>query len=208
MSYSYEDEASEIRQKNRLKRRMKKIKYSIIILFILLIGSCSAITHKFGPYKGKVVDLETGEPLEGAVVLMRFRTDGFEGSGTYAGAVETLTDSDGEFNISAKRVFVFHFLNQWNPNGYVTIFKPGYGVYPGHIKALPRFEIGGTLPENYYVTIRLPKLETMEERSRNLDHHELMPSIPDRKMRNLLKLRSQELVNLGFGPLPSKRLGE
>jgi hypothetical protein len=189
--------------KKKLSRK-KVIKYSFFILFAGFIVSISAITHKFGPYMGQVVDLETGTPLAGVVVLMRFGTDGIEGSDAYAGGVETLTDRNGEFNIPANRVFVFYPVNVWDPNGYVTIFKPGYGAYPGHNDSGPLFMPNGSLPENEYVTIRLPWLKTIEERRRNLDDVMAPASMPDRKMRSLIRLKSQERVTLGFPPIPSE----
>lgn len=183
----------------------KVVTYSVLLLLALFVFGITAIAHKFGPYMGKVVDLETGAPIEGAAVLIRFSTESFFASGAYADAVETLTDHKGEFRIPWYLATTFHPISKWKPNGYVTIFKPGYGAYPGHRKALPRFEVGGTLPENKYVTIRLPRLKTIEERKRNLIS--IYASVPDRKMRNLLRLESQERVNVGITPYSAKRLG-
>ena len=194
-------------RKKRISRR-KIFKYSILILLVGLLISISAITHRFGPYMGKVVDLETAAPLKGAAVLIGFRTDGIEGSGTYAGAFETVTDSNGEFIIPAQRVFVFHPLNEWNPNGYITIFKPGYGVYPGHDEVTPMFVPNGTIPEKEQVTFKLPELKTNEERKYNLGVIDVWADMPDRKIRNLLRLESQERVELGFSPLPAYRIGD
>jgi hypothetical protein len=49
---------------------MKKFLLTIYIL-LLTVPSAWAfdfLYHSDGPYKGKVIDLETGEPIEGAVV--------------------------------------------------------------------------------------------------------------------------------------------
>jgi hypothetical protein len=172
-------------------------KHSFLILFVAFIVSVTAIAHIYGPYTGKVVDLETGAPIEGAAVLMEFRTESFYASGASADAVETLTDANGEFRISWYLAITFHPLSSWKPDGYVTIFKPGFGAYPGHDDSKPLFMPNGTLPQNEYVTIMLPRLKTMEERKRNWL---TTPNIPERKMRNLLKLESEERVNLGFKP--------
>lgn len=180
--------------KGGIKKPLKKkvIRYSI---FFLVIVTFVAIAHIYGPYTGKVVDLETGEPIEGAAVLMVFYTETFFAVSSYGDAVETLTDSKGEFRIPWYLALTFRPLYSWEPHGYVTIFKPGYGAYPGHDDSKPLFMPNGTLPENEYVTIRLPRLKTIEERRRNTVSP---PDIPERKMRNLLRLESEERVNLGF----------
>jgi hypothetical protein len=177
--------------------RKKLIKYSFFILFAAFIVSITAIAHIFGPYMGKVVDLETGEPIEGAAVLMVFHTESFFASGACADAVETITDPKGEFLIPWYLALTFQPFSSWKPHGYVTIFKPGYGAYPDHDNSRPLFKPNGSVPENDYVTIRLPKLKTIEERKRNWIS---APDIPERKMRNLLRLESEERVNVGLSP--------
>jgi hypothetical protein len=44
----------------------KYVSFWVIILFIILTAGCT-ITHEFGPFMGKVVDAESGEPVKGAV---------------------------------------------------------------------------------------------------------------------------------------------
>ena len=167
--------------------------YSVVVLIVCV----TAIVHPFGPYRGKVVDLETGAPIEGAAVLIVFFTETFFSVTSYADAVETVTDEKGEFRIWWRLATTFHPLNKWKPDGYVTIFKPGYGAYPGHKNAKPRFEVGGTIPESQYVTFRLPKLKTISERRKNIVS---LPNIPKNKMKNLIRLKSEERVNVGLTP--------
>ena len=176
--------------------RKKRGKYLVLIFFAVLILSTSATVHKFGPYRGKVVDLESGEPLEGAAVLVVFYTETFYAVSSYADAVETVTDEQGEFKIPWRLATTLHPISSWEPYGYATIFKPGYGAYPDHRKALPRFEWGGTIPEKDYVTFKLPKLKSREERRENL--WGLLPTIPKRKMKKLVRLVDQEDNNLGL----------
>ena len=53
------------------KRSAKRtIKYILLFLLAVFIVLTTAIAHIFGPYEGKVVDLATGKPLEGAAVLI------------------------------------------------------------------------------------------------------------------------------------------
>jgi len=179
---------------SRIKKpsRKKMIRYSLIFLAIVTF---IAIAHIYGPYTGKIVDLETGEPIEGAAVLMVFDTETFFDVSSYGDAVETLTDSKGEFRIPWFLALTFHPISSWESHGYVTIFKPGYGAYPGHDDSKPLFMPNGTLPENEYVTIRLPRLKTIEERKINLIS---LPDIPRRKMKNLIRLEREERINVGL----------
>jgi hypothetical protein len=83
----------------------KYVTFSVIILFIILNAGCT-ITHEFGPFMGKVVDAETGEPIEGAVVLIVFSIESSSLGGSvnsFADAIETLTDAQGEFKFTPKR---------------------------------------------------------------------------------------------------------
>lgn len=144
-----------------------------IVALVLVVGR--GITHKYGPYYGKVVDAETGEPIEKAVVAVWFSTE----TGTFGGsvhhvedAVETLTDAKGEFRIPAKRLYQYKMLSAWDDKCAVTIYMPGYGAYPWSRrsknslseKAIP------FLPEKKFVTYYLPKLLTYEERKKDFVH--------------------------------------
>ena len=188
---------------------MKSIRIFALPFIVLLLLTGCTITHEYGPYSGKVVDAETNEPIAGAVVLLRFSTEGYSVAGfmgKYADALEVMTDSSGEFKIPAHRVVTFRILHRWDPYGYVKIFKPGYGFYPDHKAVSPMFTPNGTIPSNKHVTIKIPNLKTIEERSDNLNNTHV-PGVPDEKKRNLLRLINTERVNVGLSPYPADRYG-
>ena len=172
--------------------RTEKWIYGILAVFALLWIISSPLIHIYGPYKGKVVDLETGAPIEGAAVFIEFSTVGIYSSSAYGGATETITDENGEFSIFWRPVLSLRPVAKWKPHGYVAIFKPGYGAYPGHAKARPRFKVGGTIPENEYVTIGLPQLGSVEERKKNLRNISISGDVPERKYNKLSKLVEEE----------------
>ncbi len=180
---------------------MKKTVLKIIILVIVILQTSCAITHKYGPYYGKLIDAETKEPIEGAAVLAVFYTKTWgltvERS-EYIDAIEVLTDKNGEFKIPAKRIITVRVLHGWDWHGYFTIFKPGYGCYPDHKDVKPMFVPNGALPVEEYVPIELPRLRASEERLRNQSCFPV--SIPDEKMRKLIELNNIERVNLGLKP--------
>lgn len=179
---------------------MKLFKSILFVSIALTLLSGCAITHKYGPYMGQVIDKETEGPIEGAVVFMRYYTEGFGGTSKFEDAVEVLTDTKGEFVIPANRIGTLRPLSWWDEHPPVIIFKPGYGAFPGHLGTEPRFGLGGSMPENQHVTIRLPKLKTKEERKRNLRNISFTADIPYEKWRHLFEYRNSENIHVGFPP--------
>lgn len=177
-------------------------------LFVLSLFSGCAVSNKFGPYMGKVVDAESKEPIEGAVVFVNCSTvTGNPGGATshYAGFRETLTDEHGEFHLEL-RVNTFKPGHLWDYDSSLQIFKPGYGVFPSHPDAYSDIlrPVSYTLPENTYVTIDLPKLKTRKERKRNLGSVSItdIAKIPFEKRQNIFRLKNIERMQLGLKPIP------
>ena len=161
------------------------------------------MVHRYGAFYGKVVDMETNEPLEGAAVLAVYYTESYGPAGAhthYLDAQETVTDKNGEFKIMPLTVKTFRVLHSFNPNVYFTIFKPGYGCYPWHKNVKPIFVPNGTLPVNQYVIIELPKLKTVSEKLANT-MIPLSSKIPVEKYMKLNELINQEITNLGRSPI-------
>jgi hypothetical protein len=152
------------------KEKMQTIfKLVFVILALAMLSGC-AITNKYGPYMGKVVDKETNEPIDGAVVFIEFSTSkpNWGGSTThYIDGAEVLTDNEGEFYLSPPRIWTFRWMEGWE-RGTVIIFKPGYGVFPGHWDAIANYGRSQYMPRKEYITIKLPRLKNKEERKKNL----------------------------------------
>lgn len=180
------------------------MKVFVTFLFFVLIFTTTAdcaITHKFGPYYGKVIEADTKEPIKGAAVLVVFYTLDHGPAGAishYADALETVTDMHGEFHIPSHRITLFRPLQSWDINGYFTIFKPGYGCYPHHKNVKPMFVPNATLPEANKVIIELPKLNSRQERIEST--HCSPPSyLPYLKAKNFIDLINKENKALGLG---------
>ena len=158
-----------------------------------------------GPYMGRVVDSETGRPLEGAVVLAVWELEVPLPAGTaheFLDAEEVLTDGEGRFAVGRNAL---RGLNPWKVGGPdLTIYYPGYGFYPRY-HVSPKIPIFGGTPEivkrmeKEEVTIELPSLKTREDRIRVLGGV-IRHSVPDEKMPNLLRLLNLERKRLGFAP--------
>jgi hypothetical protein len=185
---------------------IKKVKLLLLILLVAALFSGCTITHKYDAYHGKVIDAETKQPIEGAAVLIVYRTQQFGLAGSvsqFADAQETLTDKNGEFRIPPIRINKFRVLSGWEGHPEVRIVKPGYGCYPMHKDVKPVFEYG-SLPVNQYVTIELPQLKTKEERLRNISCFPV--GVPDKEMKKIIELDDFERTNLGLEPRYMKRV--
>ncbi len=181
------------------------------LLFLSMLSGC-AVTNKFGPYMGKVVDAETKEPIEGAVVFMEVTTVTGTLAGAahhYAGFQEALTDGNGEFHIEL-RVTAIKPGHVWEPYPNLYVFKPGYGVFPDHRGTNSDILVRNTshiLPENTNVIITLPKLKTRKERASNLDDVSIAykSKIPFEKRQDIFRLKNIERVQLGFESISKPR---
>ena len=189
---------------------MRNISILITIMTLVLVVEGCTITHKFGPFYGKVVDAETGEPIEGAAVVVWFSTKSPSMGGTVwkiADAVEALTDAKGEFRIPPHRINLFKAMASWDDECQVSIFKPGYAVYPGNSKSYSSYFVekgrqSFSIPEDDYIIVHLPKLTSIKERKENL-YDIRGPSGIDfntDKIKNLRRLKSEERVNVGLQP--------
>jgi hypothetical protein len=151
-------------------------------------------------FEGKVIDADTKEPIEGAAVLAVYfgSTTSVAGSNYFSvDAQETLTDAAGGFKIASKVVQSEKASGKLRAN--ITIFKPGYGVFPNHRRSEAVGENKSWPPPEKYIVYELPKLKTMEERKANMSFDHYL-EIPYEKRKLFLGLINEERKYLGFEP--------
>lgn len=150
-----------------------KIKKALIVLTAVVVFSVICIDSD-GPYRGRVVELETAKPIEGAIVaaewlrtVLPFFMPAFDFK-------ETLTDKDGEFILPKNWGITYPFSKIDKPR--VVVFKPGYLGYPPFRytpeeirEHMPDFTGDEFRDEKQYYIIKLGKPKTQEERKRTLD---------------------------------------
>ncbi|MEK6678286.1 MAG: hypothetical protein AABY39_02600 [Nitrospirota bacterium] len=136
---------------------MKTIIVSLII--VLTIFTFVAPSHALWwmvyhkpAFKGKVIDAETKEPIEGAVVVAVYdkATIGL-GAGSISSIIEvreTLTDKEGMFHIPSYLTIIQPFSIENEAN--FIIFKPGYGSFPWH-RVSPPMEMSLDVIEEYFI---------------------------------------------------------
>lgn len=106
---------------------MKLFRYLIAVIMLgLILGTTGIAEANYrGPFKGKVVDADTGEPMAGVVVFIVWRVHHMWSMSSFFDTADVLTDENGKFDIPSKW--------SWNPlrtltlNSNVTVFKGGYG---------------------------------------------------------------------------------
>ncbi len=119
----------------RFGRGKLSVLAAVMLAAVLLFPGCPYYKSAF---RGKVVDAETGEPVEGAVVAAVYRAVMYNyccipavagPSPSEIDVRETLTGGDGMF-----RILPYATIMPPISTGYYThfvIFKPGYGRFPG-----------------------------------------------------------------------------
>ncbi len=172
---------------------------------LLGTGCFGHLVYASGPYRGKVVDAETGQPLVGAVVLAiwyrEVPTAPHGPAVDYHDAVEVLTDAQGEFLIPAKTHVTP--IGKIREPEFVTYY-PGYAPYPS-LKSRPQGLSVSAAYERRYFLIELKKLRAQKERIREADMPLGTGKVPATKMPNLIRLVNEERKQLKLQPITGGR---
>ncbi len=186
--------------KGRNKARKSALIIIITVAIVLLLKTCIVSD---GPYSGKVVELDTGKPIEGAVVAGRWYVGLFINTVTFCDARETVTDNNGEFELP-KGWCIGPPVAKMSPAD-VVVFKPGYLGYPpiGNTDEAHLFTGHEFGDKNQYNFIRLGKPKTRNERELTLDEAEFILDVyKPQQLPKLYELTDEESVQLGFGKRP------
>lgn len=160
-----------------------------------------------GPYKGKVVDLDTGKPIEGAVVAGSWYLEVFAGWPSFCDTKETVTDKNGEFVLPRAWCINFWPIASLSIPGEVVVFKPGYLGYPPlgsnqeeRKSYMPDFTGDEFADSRQYNLIKLGMPKTREERLFTLHKAEDILNFFDgyKNLPILLTLSNKENRELGF----------
>ena len=168
------------------------------IFCLIFLPSCYAARID-GPYDGRVIDADTGRPIEGVVVLGTWDRETPTPAGAvhhYYDATETVTDKNGEFKIKG---FGLLILSDVIPMD-VLIFKAGYEYWGlGPWSGLKKGYLSSKKVrwEGKKAIIPLRKL-TREERRKNVPP--LPPGeAPYKKVKLMLAEYNKNSKELGLG---------
>ena len=194
-----------------MRKSFKYILAGVVILVMLIVVICFANTKTF---RGRVVDADTKEPLEGTVVVASWYKESWIPLGEtmvkLKDVKETLTDKNGKWSIrgpsgggtnSLSYYFAVAGVFYHTREPEFIIFKPGYCSWPNGLqiescKGRMKWGDGGSSKGD---TIELPKLTNREDRIRAQSLQlPLGPGALD-KMKELIKLKNEERRSLGLG---------
>ena len=179
---------------------MKKT-YLLITILLLMTGCLYAVRYD-ATFKGRIIDADTGQPIEGVVVLGVWYLGYPSVAGVvhkYYDAKETVTDKKGEFKISGFGPRVMSNLEPMN----VLIFKAGYmpvdDMGPGVRKTF-REESWSWENVEYdgdRLIIPLKKL-TMEERKKQGRPNDPPTEAPLKKVKHMLREIDRDRIERGL----------
>ena len=152
-------------------------------------------SERFGPFRGRFVDAETGESLAGVVVLVVWyeaQPNPVQMTQTFFDARETLSGPDGRFEVPALKPPALSALMITPP--HFKYFAPGFG----HVAMVVS---PGGRPFRAETVVQLRRLKTREEL---LNKSRSWPEIPLEKMPEFIEAVSKEREMLGLTPVPSR----
>jgi len=188
-----------------MKNLLKATRVVSVLMILAAVTGCALLfPYRLGSYKGKVIDKETGKPIEGAVVYAIYISRSASPAGmlsAYIDYQETLTDKNGEFVISEKKAKDSKHYGLLD--GRLRIFKPGYGTLDNRKTRWTceeSKEVGCWIRYDTYILFELPELKNKEERKLNLRTAEPTSFIPYKKQKLLIKAFDEERVFLNLEP--------
>jgi hypothetical protein len=191
--------------------RVLRFGLPMVFIFTWLITMMPCASAKDRTFHGKVIDYDTREPIEGAVVVAYWD----EGRATLAGqdtrlkdVKETLTDKNGEWSITGPKGKphdpnpIFSFLTgiHYTRTPQFIIFKPEYCSWPQgfFIEACKdKLNPGGNGEVAEGKQIELPKLTAREDRLKSLPGPVAGEGAWE-KQREFIRLLNEESRKLGL----------
>ncbi len=97
---------------------------ALCIVALSLAAACRTGQEQWGPFRGQVVDFDTGDPIAGAHVMVMWIRDrpSLHSGESFYDARETVTGIDGRFEIPYER----RWVTAWVRPPRVDVFVPGY----------------------------------------------------------------------------------
>jgi hypothetical protein len=159
-----------------------------------LSAGCGHLIYPSGPYSGRVVDAETGQPIAGAAVIVTWTREipvAPHMPEQEWDVYETLSDANGEFTIPHRTHFTAF---GWIEDPMAVVYFPAYAP----------FRSADLHPETP-VAVTLKRLTDRAERVLNAGRPIGTLTLPAGKIPNLTRLIDEERRQLGLEPLKPSR---
>jgi hypothetical protein len=196
-------------------RNVRSVQTMFVILVAVTLGYLaqppSALAEE---YRATVVDEETGQPLQGVVIVAiwnrRYNSLGGWAGGGYYASEETETGSDGKFVLKGHATWTLLPFITTIKGPEFTFYKPGYGTVWG-------FQGSASWPTDVFdrqarveeewkrfrgegTVITLPRLSTHQERLSALAFPYIGGDVPRERLPRLLDAVRRERTALGLSP--------
>ena len=125
---------------------------AVVIGLAVSAANASWLIYHKPEFKGKVIDAETKEPIEGAVVVVVYNKYNFGypagGCTTIVKVKETLTEKNGEFYFPSYTTIIQPLSRE----DYATfiIYKLGYKGFPSSCRIIPLSDLPGPVVEAFF----------------------------------------------------------
>ncbi len=179
----------------------------VIILCLPLLAGWLGFLYVDGTYQGKVLDMESNQPIEGAVIMGLWRRVSFGAHPveTYHDVQETLSDSEGNFTIPGTWGGSIPLVSGVKEPVFI-IFRPNYAAFRGGWTA--RLSPGGPVQlsqQDERSVFQLRRLTVREERVTNMGKlsfnlcnrgRSFPQCIPEERVPHLIRLKDLEYNEL------------
>lgn len=171
---------------------IRNIGIFLCVFAVLCISGCVTYFGSDGPYEGRVIDKDTRQPIEGAVVhgtWYRAHPGPGGASHSYYDSKEVLTDKDGSFKIEGLGLLILSNMEEMD----INVFKAGYTQRYGSWEGL-KYIRSDVEWEGNKAIIMLRRM-SLEERINRIAH---TPSTPGNKEIKLF-MREENKENIEIG---------
>ena len=180
---------------------------------LVLTWSWAVLTPAAGPWRGQIVDAETGAPLADVVVVAAWflLSPGIHAGWHFHVAQEVVSDAAGRFELPARRV------RTWIPftgirGPILHMLKPGYGQWGFRLPPManPRDAVvmrelvddAWMRLERDGAVIEMPPVRSREQR---IGIHGDPPMVPGCHVPRWMAASNAERQALGMSPFPTER---
>ncbi len=194
-------------------------KWILIGLFIITFTCLTASCTRAKTFNGRVIDADTKEPIEGAVVVVYWYEASWIPFGEWIVRLkdvkETLTEKNGEWTIngpagSGVDSLAYHTalmgITFYTREPEFIVFKPSYCSWPNGFSidaCKGRIHITGDTEKmiGKRGTLELPKLTNREDRIRALSISTPSGQYPPERTKELVRLINEERRKFGLGEI-------
>ncbi len=180
------------------KARMTRLLFGLPFALLLGMASCaSGVMSSSNFYRGQILDVETGKPLVGVLVVFVWYRDVYSPAtgridDEFHSAAEVWSGSEGRFEVSAAPEVKVGPLVTHVQSPAIIFFAPGYIQERVDVKPGAR-------------RFRAPTRIYMKRVKNDADALvELVPSFPYERTPLLLRALNQERMRLGLPPIPAR----